>query len=233
MTVCSEEAQIARLAAGRGMSAAKVRRRLANQMPPKQMLAQADHIIDTNGAIAETCTQVLAAWAELGLPFPPAEIRPATADDAEGIAAIWSSVVREGGLTVVDHAFTVTEERAYLRGLPPRARLTVAVVAGIVAGFQSLDLYATYTGAMDHVGVLGTFVLAPLRGTGLGRAMSRATFEYARQAGVTKLVIDVRADNPEAGAFYTGLGFQPCGRLTRQAFVDGRYVDDLLFEMFL
>ena len=54
-----------------------------------------------------------------------------------------------------------------------------------------------------------------------------------RAAGFSKLVITVRADNPEAQAFYAGLGFQPCGRLTRQAFVDGRYVDELLYELFL
>ena len=51
--------------------------------------------------------------------------------------------------------------------------------------------------------------------------------------GYSKLVITVRDDNPQAQAFYTGLGFQPCGRLTRQAFVDGKYVDELLYELFL
>jgi RimJ/RimL family protein N-acetyltransferase len=29
------------------------------------------------------------------------------------------------------------------------------------------------------------------------------------------------------------LGFKPCGRLSRKAFVDGRYVDELLYELFL
>jgi RimJ/RimL family protein N-acetyltransferase len=46
-------------------------------------------------------------------------------------------------------------------------------------------------------------------------------------------VITVRGDNPQAQAFYTGLSFQPCGHLTRQAFVDGKFVDELLYELFL
>jgi RimJ/RimL family protein N-acetyltransferase len=233
VTICSPEAQMARLVAGRGMTEAEARRRIANQMPAKQMVAQADRVIETSGTLGETEIKVLAAWHDLGLPVPQPRIRPATADDAEKTAAVINSVVCEGGLTVVDRPFTIAEERAYLRSLPPRARLFVAEVAGIVVGFQSLDLYATYTGAMDHVGVLGTFVLAPLRGQGIGRAMGQATLDYARRAGFTKLVINVRADNPGAQAFYTGLGFQPCGRLVRQAFIDGRYVDELLYELFL
>jgi RimJ/RimL family protein N-acetyltransferase len=141
--------------------------------------------------------------------------------------------VREGGLTVLDRTLTVAQERAFLRRLPPRARLTVAEVGNVVAGFQIIEPYASYTGAMDHVATLGSYVLAPVRGHGIGQAMSRATFAAARAAGFTKLVIAVRADNLNAQAFYTALGFRPCGRLTRQAFVNGRYVDELLYELFL
>ena len=63
--------------------------------------------------------------------------------------------------------------------------------------------------------------------------MSTATWAKARAAGFSKLVIAVREDNLRAQVFYTGLGFQPCGRLTRQAFVDGKYVDELLYELFI
>jgi dephospho-CoA kinase len=233
VTTCRLRQQIARLAADRGMPAAEVRRRLASQMSPAQMVAQADRVIDTGGTLAETAGQVLVAWAELGLPFPPPAVRPGTLADAEGIAGVLNAVVREGGLTVLDRTLTVAQERAFLRRLPPRARLTVAEVGNVVAGFQIIEPYASYTGAMDHVATLGSYVLAPVRGHGIGQAMSRATFAAARAAGCTKLVIAVRADNLNAQAFYTALGFRPCGRLTRQAFVNGRYVDELLYELFL
>lgn len=233
VTVCRRRQQIARLATDRGMPAAEVRRRLANQMPPRQMLAQADRVIDTTGTPAETGAQVLAAWADLGLPFPPPRVRTGTPADAGGIAGVLNAIVREGGLTVLDRTLTVAQERAFLRRLPPRARLTVAEMGNVVAGFQIIEPYASYTHAMDHVAVLGSYVLSCVRGQGVGQAMSRATFAAARAAGFTKLVINVRADNPGAQAFYTALGFQPCGRLARQAFVDGRYVDELLYELFL
>jgi dephospho-CoA kinase len=233
VTVARPEQQMARLIAGRGMSPAEVERRVAAQMPPAEMIGRADRVLDTSGTLAETGLQVLKAWADLKLPFPPAEIRPATGEDAEGIAAVLNSVVREGGLTVVDRTYSVDEEKKFLNGLDPRSRLTVATAAGQLIAFVEVDIYATYTGAMKHVGTLGTFVAAGLRGQGIGRRLADANFANARAAGFLKIVINVRADNAGAQQFYTTLGFQPCGRLVRQAFVDGHYVDELLYELFL
>jgi len=233
VTRCSLQQQIARLRASRGMAEAEARRRLAAQMPAKRMIAQAHRVFDTGGSRAETGVQALAAWAALGLPMPPPQIRPGGLDDADGIRTVLNSVVREGGLTVLDRTLTVAQERVFLRRLPARARLTLAQIGNVVAGFQIIEPYVAYTGAMDHVAALGSYVFAPLRGRGLGAAMSRATFAAARELGFSKLVITVRADNPGAQTFYADLGFKPCGRLARQAFVDGRWVDELMYELFL
>jgi dephospho-CoA kinase len=233
VTVARPEQQMARLIAGRGMSPAEVERRVAAQMPPAEMTSKADRVLDTSGTLAETGLQVFKAWADLKLPFLPAEIRPATGEDAEGIAAVLNGIVREGGLTVVDRTYSVDEEKKFLDGLDPRASLTVATVAGHVIAFVEVDLYATYAGAMNHVGTMGTFVAAGLRGQGIGRLLAYANFASARAAGFLKIVINVRADNSGAQHFYSALGFQPCGRLVRQAFVDGHYVDELLYELFL
>lgn len=233
VTRCSLRQQIARLHASRGMPEAEVRRRLASQMPLKQMIAQADRVIDTGGTRAETSLHVLAAWVSLGLPLPQPQIREATADDAEAIAAVLNSVVREGGLTILDRTWTPAQEREFLGQLPLRARLTLAKLGNVVAGFQIIEPYVRYTHAMDHVGTVGSYVAAAARGHGLGQAMSRATFAAACTLGYHKFVIQVRADNPAAQAFYTALGFKPCGRLARQAFIDGRYVDELIYELFL
>jgi dephospho-CoA kinase len=233
VTQCSLRQQIARLRANRGMSEAEVRRRLAMQMPAKQMIAQAHRVINTGGSRAETGISGLAAWTVLGLPLPPAQIRPGGLDDADSIRTVLNSVIREGGFTVLDRTLTVAQERVFLRRLPARTRLTLAQIGNVVAGFQIIEPYVTYTGAMDHVATLGSYMLAPLRRQGLGGAMSRATFAAARELGFSKLVVSVRADNPGAQEFYAALGFQPCGRLARQAFIDGRWLDELIYELFL
>ncbi|HEX9116862.1 MAG TPA: dephospho-CoA kinase [Anaerolineae bacterium] len=233
VVTCKPEQQEERLAASRGMSAAEVARRRAAQMPPAEMLNHADRVIDSQGTPAATSLQVLVAWCDLGLPLPPPVIRPATLADAGGIAAVIEAIIAEGGLTVLDHPFSLEEELAYLRSLEPRERIMVATVGDVLVAHQSLDLYAKYTHAMDHVGVLGTFVHKALRSQGLGRALSAATIDFARGAGFRKFVITVRADNPGAQAFYLSWGFRPCGRLVAQAFVNGREVDELLYEKFL
>ena len=85
---------------------------------------------------------------------------------------------------------------------------------------------------MAHVGQVGTFLLPEWRGQGVGRKLWRATEAFARQAGYRKLVIQVRASNRAAQAFYQSLGFQQCGRLTRQVIIDGVEDDEVLMEYF-
>ncbi len=233
VTQCSLRQQLARLKKSRGMSAEEVRRRLAHQMPAAQMAAQAQRLINTEGTMAETALKVLGAWAALGMPLPSPVIAPGTLEHAEGTAAVLNSIVLEGGRSITGRTFTPAQERAFLRGMPRRSFLTVAFLGRVLVGFQVVAPYATFTHTMDHVASLGTYIVAPVRGRGIGRALSAATWDTARAAGFTKFVITVREDNPEAQGFYRALGFQPCGRLTRQALVDGRYVDELLFELFL
>lgn len=71
VVMCSEAAQLERLARSRGMSAEEVQRRRANQLPQAEMIRQADRVIDTNGTLAETEEKVRRACQELGLLLPP------------------------------------------------------------------------------------------------------------------------------------------------------------------
>jgi dephospho-CoA kinase len=233
VALCTRRRQFARLKASRGMDAEEVRRRLANQMTPARMTAQAHRVIRTDGSTAETAQMVLSAWIELGLPLPAPVIQRAALADCEGTAAVLNSIVREGGRTITGRTFTPAQERAFFRSMPSRSFLNIALLGRVVVGFQSVEPYATFTHTMDHVASLGTHILAAVRGRGLGHALCAVTWAEARTAGFGKLVIAVREDNPQAQAFYTGLGFQPCGRLTRQAFVDDKYVDELLYELFI
>ena len=180
--------------------------------------------------------QVLAAWAELGLPLPPADDPAGHGGRCGGHRRRCSnSVVREGGLTVLDRTFTPKRKRAFLRGPAAAGRRDAWRCSAAWSSASSVvEPYATYTHAMDHVASAGHLRAAGVRGAGSGPCAGRTPpLPMPGQAGFSKLVITVRADNPGAQAFYAGLGFQPCGRLARQAFVDGRYVDELLYELFL
>lgn len=162
------------------------------------------------------------------------QIRRATADDANGIVAVWEQIVRERIYSAIDVPFTVEQERTYLESLSPREVIYVATgdLQDIVA-FQSLDLWARSIHSMRHVGQLGTFVLPGWRRCGAGGRLFQQTYAFARDAGYRKLVIQVRASNVPARRFYARLGFEECGRLTRQVCIDGQDDDEVLMELFL
>lgn len=162
------------------------------------------------------------------------QIRRASPADAAGIAAVIETIAAERIHSAIDRAWTVEEERRYLESLSPREALHVAVDAvQRIAGFQSLDLWSPILSSMAHVGQVGTFLLPEWRGRGAGRQLWKATERFARNAGYRKLLIQVRASNTAAQAFYRTLRFQECGRLTRQVIVDGIEDDEVLMEFFL
>lgn len=65
VTVCETATQLARLAARDGLTPAEGRRRLAAQLPAAVKVAGADHVIRTDGSLAETDAQVHAVYRAL------------------------------------------------------------------------------------------------------------------------------------------------------------------------
>lgn len=162
-------------------------------------------------------------------------IRPAQPEDAAAIVAIFNPIIETGEYTVFDAPFTVEAEREYIKNFPARGVFHVAVreTDNKIVGFQSLEPFATYTHAFDHVGVVGTYVDLTERRQGIAGQLFAATFEAARQKGYEKIFTFIRADNPAAAATYQRQGFQIIGTARRQAKINGRYVDELMVEKFL
>jgi L-amino acid N-acyltransferase YncA len=102
-----------------------------------------------------------------------------------------------------------------------------------VVGFQSLEPFASYTHAFDHVGVPGTFVDLACRRQGIATRLFAATFDAARRKGYEKLLTYVRADNPAALATYLSQGFRVVGRAEAQVKIGGRYIDEIVIERML
>ena len=161
-------------------------------------------------------------------------VRRASPDDADGIATVLDTVARERVHSAIERAWTADEQRRYLASLSPREAFHVAIAeTGEVVGYQSLDLYSTILPSMAHVAALGTFLLPAWRRHGVGQALFDATRQFASLAGYRKFVIQVRASNLSAQAFYTQLGFVECGRLRAQVIVDGTEDDEVVLEFFL
>jgi len=162
-------------------------------------------------------------------------IRPAREDDAPDLVAILNPIIAAGAYTVLDRPYSIEEEREYVHAFPPRGVFAVAeeCCSGRVVGMQTLEPFATYTGAFDHVAVVGTFVDLDLRGRGIGRRLADSAFAEAREKGYEKVFTYVRADNAAALAYYRSLGFRIVGVAERHARIAGRSVDEVIIERFL
>jgi ribosomal protein S18 acetylase RimI-like enzyme len=142
------------------------------------------------------------------------------------------TVAAERIYSAIDQPWDVATQASYIASLSDREALHVAAAETGIVGFQVLDRWSQIR-SMSHVGQVGTFLLPKSRGQGIGRKLWAATERFAREAGYGKLVIQVRAANLGAQAFYRRLGFQQCGRLTGQVVIDGIADDEVLMELFI
>ncbi len=158
-------------------------------------------------------------------------VRNARAQDAPAIVAMLNPIIAAGRYTVMEAPITVDEQRAFLLDLPARSvcHLVVEADRGPVLGLQDV-LPASDEPALRHVGSISTFVALDARRTGIGSALWSATLPAARREGFAKIMATIRADNPEALAFYRHLGFEIIGTARRHARVGGGYVDEVLTE---
>jgi len=162
-------------------------------------------------------------------------IRNVCPDDAEAIVGILNPIITAGGYTVLEGPLSPDAERLFILSFRPRGIFHVAQSrqSPAVVGFQTLEPFATYTHAFDHVGVIATYVDLGCRRQGIGRQLFKATFAAARQKGYEKIFTHVRSDNPAALAAYRKSGFQVVGTAVKHAKIGGCYVDEIMIERFL
>ena len=156
-------------------------------------------------------------------------IRRALPAEASGLCHVVETIVAEGIYTAIARAWTVEEQASYLRGLTHREAVFAAFEGGSVIGFQVIDRWAALD-SMAHVGQIGTFLLPAWRGQGIGSRLFGNTLPFASEAGYRKLLIQVRAGNTGALAFYRRLQFVECGRLRAQVQIGGVFEDEILLE---
>jgi ribosomal protein S18 acetylase RimI-like enzyme len=165
---------------------------------------------------------------------PDFHVRRGTTHDAAGISHVLQTIARERVYSAIERAWTPDEQRSYLVSLSDREAFYVAFApSGDLIGYQVMDLYSPLLTSMAHVAQLGTYLLPAWRGRGVGRALFGETTQFARSAGYRKIVIQVRASNLTAQAFYRSLGFVECGRLKDQVIIDNHMDDEILLEYFL
>ena len=163
------------------------------------------------------------------------EIRNVQTEDAQGITEILNPIIESGLYTILDKPFTVEAEKEFIANFPKRGVFHVAANPDTqkIAGFQTVEPFATYTQAFDHVGIIGTYVDQFVRRQGVAASLFTATFDALPNQGYEKLFAYVRGDNPNALATYLKHSFRIIGTAQKHAKINGEYVDEILIEKFL
>ena len=104
----------------------------------------------------------------------------------------------------------------------------VAVVGDRVIGMFSLHTFPARP-RRRHAGSIGMSVHDDWQGKGVGTALMRAGIDLADNwFNLTRLELEVYADNEPAVRLYERFGFEREGLLRQHAYRDGRYVDSLV-----
>jgi putative acetyltransferase len=104
----------------------------------------------------------------------------------------------------------------------------VAVSGEHVIGMLTVDTFPNRP-RRRHVGRIGISVSDEWQGKGVGKALMRAGIDLAdKWLNLTRLELEVYADNESAIRLYEQFGFEREGVLRQHAFRDGRYVDSIM-----
>ena len=104
----------------------------------------------------------------------------------------------------------------------------VAVVDDRVVGMLGLETFPNRP-RRRHVGQIGISVHGEWQGKGVGTALMAAGLDLADNwLNLTRLELEVYADNEAAIHLYKRFGFSYEGTLRQHAFRDGNYVDSIM-----
>ena len=145
---------------------------------------------------------------------------------AEGFHACLDAVAREKRYLAQVEAMPLERIQSFVRdSVASNAAQFVAVDGARVVGW--CDVFPGWPEAVRHCGGLGMGVLAAYRGRGIGRRLMTAALAHARKQGITRVELEVRADNLGAIALYEKVGFAHEGLKRNGMRFDRVYFDSL------
>lgn len=161
-------------------------------------------------------------------------LRPVREEDAASIVEVLNPIIRSGTYTVMDEIFSVADQLDFIRSFPARGIYHIAMDNENQKALGIQDVMPIPTSEVfKHVGEISTFVALDSQKMGIGKSLSQATFQAAKEKGFLKLRASVRADNPQAVSFYQSQGFEIIGTAKKHAFLHGAYIDEVLLEKLL
>jgi L-amino acid N-acyltransferase YncA len=131
------------------------------------------------------------------------EIRPLEPSDRSAVASFIERIP-DGDRTFFKE--DVGDPETVDRWMRPGAARSVAVDGGVVIGYVAV---VALQGWSAHVGEVRLIVDPDRRGRGIGRALAQYAVQEALRLGLTKMVVEVIADQEATIGLFRSHGFQP------------------------
>jgi len=161
-------------------------------------------------------------------------LRRARGSDAATLVSLQREIYREGRAFVGDGPVSAEALANRLRLLDESMSLYLLATLGDEGkpcGW--LELHRLTPARLKHVAVLTLAVSRPFRGRGVATELLKYAYGWAREVGVEKVQLNVRAGNRAAIALYERQGFELEGRERKQVREGSLYEDNLLMAKFL
>ena len=152
----------------------------------------------------------------------PLLIRPATADDAGTIGAIYDEAAASGVATFATEPHPASERRAWLAARPERAPVWCGQAGSEVVAWSAIAPFSHrpwYAGVAEYT----IYVAAARHGEGIGGRMLEALLEEAPGYGYWKLVGMILPENAAGLALARRAGFRVVGTHLAHARREGRW----------
>ncbi len=145
----------------------------------------------------------------------PVDIKMATVDDYDELFVAFSRVVSAGDGFPQSAPITRGEFDDYW--VDHSSAISVAKFGNYLIGAYYIK--PNFVGRAAHIANAGYFVLAPYRGTGVGRSLVEHSLREARRLGYDAMQFNLVFESNAARGMYERLGFTEVGRIPHA--VDG------------
>jgi RimJ/RimL family protein N-acetyltransferase len=160
------------------------------------------------------------------------EVVPIAIAHAAGFHACLDAVAREARWLAQTKALPIERVEGFVRdSVANDAVQFVALDGATVVGWA--DIFPAWADAVKHCGTLGMGLLPSHRGLGLGERLLRACLDKAQAKGLTRIELQVRADNAAAIRLYERVGFAHEAVMRRAMCFDGVHYDALQMSLLL
>jgi ribosomal protein S18 acetylase RimI-like enzyme len=139
----------------------------------------------------------------------PVEIAAATTIDHDEVYDAFCRIVAAG--EGFPQAAPLTREAFDHDWIDHSSAVCVARFGGYLVGAYYIK--PNFVGRAAHIANAGYFVLAPYRGTGVGRALVEHSLHEARRLGFDAMQFNLVFESNPARSLYDRLGFKEVGRI--------------------